>query len=71
MINTPQNPTGKVFTQAEYDLIAKLCQKYDAIAVIDEVYEHIIFDNAKAPHHGQSTGHERSNRYYFKLRQNF
>ncbi|MEM7331839.1 MAG: methionine aminotransferase [Chloroflexota bacterium] len=47
MINTPQNPTGKVFSQAEYDLISKLCQKYDVIAVIDEVYEHIIFDGAK------------------------
>lgn len=46
LINTPQNPTGKVFSQEEYTLIANLCQKYDVIAVIDEVYEHIIFDEA-------------------------
>lgn len=47
MINTPHNPTGKVFSQAEYDLIARLCQKYDVIAVMDEVYEHIVFDDAQ------------------------
>ena len=48
MINTPQNPTGKIFSQAEYELIARLCQKHDVIAVIDEVYEHILFDGV--PH---------------------
>lgn len=47
MINTPHNPTGKMFSQTEYDLIARLCQKYDVIAVVDEVYEHIVFDGTK------------------------
>ncbi len=47
MINTPHNPTGKVFTQAELQLIADLCQKHDVIAVADEVYEHIVFDDCK------------------------
>ncbi|MEK7486972.1 MAG: aminotransferase class I/II-fold pyridoxal phosphate-dependent enzyme [Planctomycetota bacterium] len=42
-VNTPQNPTGKVFTQKELELIAELCLKYDVIAVCDEVYEHILF----------------------------
>ena len=45
LINTPHNPTGKVFSQEELQLIADLCQKHDAIAVTDEVYEHVIFDD--------------------------
>jgi N-succinyldiaminopimelate aminotransferase len=44
IFNTPHNPTGKVFTQAELEMIGRLCQQYDVIAVADEVYEHIIFD---------------------------
>lgn len=44
LINTPHNPTGKVYSEAELQLIADLCQRHDVIAVVDEVYEHIIFD---------------------------
>jgi aspartate/methionine/tyrosine aminotransferase len=44
LINTPHNPTGKVYSEAELRLIADLCQQYDVIAMTDEVYEHIIFD---------------------------
>jgi aspartate/methionine/tyrosine aminotransferase len=44
LINTPHNPTGKVFSRAELEMIAALCQKWNAIAVTDEVYEHIVFD---------------------------
>lgn len=44
LLNTPHNPTGKVFSQEELALIARLCQQYDVIAVVDEVYEHIVFD---------------------------
>ncbi|MCP5099943.1 MAG: aminotransferase class I/II-fold pyridoxal phosphate-dependent enzyme [Chloroflexi bacterium] len=44
MINTPHNPTGKVFTEAELQMIAELCQQHDVIAVTDEVYEHIVFN---------------------------
>jgi N-succinyldiaminopimelate aminotransferase len=47
VINTPHNPTGKVYTQAELQLIAELCRRHDVIAVVDEVYEHIIFDGLK------------------------
>jgi len=47
MINTPHNPTGKIFSRVELQLIADLCQKYDVIAVVDGVYEHIIFDDAE------------------------
>ncbi|MBC8016311.1 MAG: aminotransferase class I/II-fold pyridoxal phosphate-dependent enzyme [Sporomusaceae bacterium] len=47
IINTPNNPTGKVFNRQELDLIASLCIKYDVLAITDEIYEHIIYDDAK------------------------
>ncbi len=43
IVNTPHNPTGKVFSRAELELIATLCQRYDAICVTDEIYEHIHY----------------------------
>src|SRR5262249_3093609 len=45
IINTPNNPTGKVFTREELELIAGLCQKWNVIAITDEIYEHILFNN--------------------------
>lgn len=47
IINTPNNPTGKVFSRAELQQIAALCQKWDALAVTDEIYEHILYDDAE------------------------
>ena len=47
IINTPNNPTGKVFTRAELEEIAALCRKWGAIAVTDEIYEHILYDDAR------------------------
>ena len=44
VINTPNNPTGKVFSRAELEFLAGLCRKWDAIAVTDEVYEHIVYE---------------------------
>jgi aspartate/methionine/tyrosine aminotransferase len=44
VINTPNNPTGKVFSRDELQLIADLCQKWDVIAIADEIYEHILYD---------------------------
>ncbi len=44
VVNTPNNPTGKVFTREELGLIAGLCRKWDALAVTDEVYEHIVYE---------------------------
>jgi aspartate/methionine/tyrosine aminotransferase len=44
VVNTPHNPTGKVFTRDELMLIASLCQEFDALAVTDEIYEHIVYD---------------------------
>jgi len=47
IINTPNNPTGKVFTKEELESIAKLCLKWDVLAITDEIYEHIIYDGHK------------------------
>jgi aminotransferase len=44
ILNTPNNPTGKVFTREELQTIAALCRKWDVIAISDEIYEHIIYD---------------------------
>ena len=44
IVNTPHNPTGKVFTRDELELIARLCRRHDAIAITDEVYERLVFD---------------------------
>ncbi len=45
IINTPNNPTGKVFTRADLEAIAALCRRWDVIAIADEIYEHIIYDD--------------------------
>lgn len=47
IINTPNNPTGKVFNEKELKFIANLCLQHDVIAVTDEIYEHILFDNTR------------------------
>ncbi len=46
VINTPNNPTGKVFTREELALISELCQRHDVIVFTDEIYEHITYDGA-------------------------
>jgi L-glutamine---4-(methylsulfanyl)-2-oxobutanoate aminotransferase len=45
ILNTPNNPTGKVFTREELQVVAALCRKWDVIAISDEIYEHIIYDD--------------------------
>jgi len=47
IVNTPNNPTGKVFSCEELEFIRDLCVRWNAFAVTDEIYEHIIFDGAK------------------------
>ncbi len=49
LLNSPHNPTGKVFGPDELDAIARLCVERDLIAVTDEVYEHIVFDGRHHP----------------------
>ncbi|MFE0027323.1 pyridoxal phosphate-dependent aminotransferase [Amycolatopsis sp. NPDC059021] len=47
LINSPHNPTGTVFTRAELAALAALCVEHDLIAITDEVYEHLVFDDAE------------------------
>jgi aminotransferase len=47
IINTPNNPSGKVFTTEELKVVADLCADYDALAITDEIYEHIIYDGRR------------------------
>jgi len=47
IVNTPNNPTGKVFTRAELELIRDLCVEFDVLAITDEIYEHILFDGTE------------------------
>jgi aminotransferase len=44
VINTPNNPTGKVFSRDELEAVANLCQRWDVLAITDEIYEHILYD---------------------------
>jgi aspartate/methionine/tyrosine aminotransferase len=46
ILNSPNNPTGKVFTRDELEYIAGLCQEFDTLAITDEIYEHILYDGA-------------------------
>ena len=47
ILNTPHNPSGHVASQSELELVAGLCQKHDAIAIADDVYETVVFDGGK------------------------
>ena len=47
IVNTPNNPTGKVFTRSELELIRDLCVEFNVLAVTDEIYEHILYDGTK------------------------
>ncbi len=46
LLNTPHNPTGKVFRRAELELIADLCRQHDVLVLTDEVYDQLVFDGA-------------------------
>jgi N-succinyldiaminopimelate aminotransferase len=50
LVNTPHNPTGKVFDAAELALIAECCVRHNVLAIVDEVYERLVFDPAHRPH---------------------
>lgn len=47
IVNTPNNPTGKVFSRPELELIRDLCLEFNVLAITDEIYEHILYDGAK------------------------
>jgi aminotransferase len=44
IFNSPNNPTGKIFSRAELQIIADLCIEHDLLAITDEIYEHILYD---------------------------
>jgi aminotransferase len=45
LVNTPHNPTGRVFTRAELEAVAALCREFDAVCITDEIYDQIIYDD--------------------------
>jgi len=47
VFNSPNNPTGKVFSRQELEIIAALCQEHDVVAITDEIYEHIVYDGRR------------------------
>jgi aminotransferase len=47
ILNTPNNPTGKVFTRAELESIRDLCVEFDTLAITDEIYQHILYDGSE------------------------
>ena len=47
IVNTPNNPTGKVFTRVELELIRDLCVEFNVLAITDEIYEHILYDGTQ------------------------
>jgi aspartate/methionine/tyrosine aminotransferase len=47
VFNSPNNPTGKVFSLRELELIAELCQRHNVIAITDEIYEHMVYDGLR------------------------
>jgi N-succinyldiaminopimelate aminotransferase len=49
LLNSPHNPTGKVFTLAELNAVAEVAEEHDLLVVTDEVYEHLVFDGAHVP----------------------
>ncbi len=49
LLNSPHNPTGKVFGRAELEAVAEVCRDHDLLAITDEVYEHLVFDGEHVP----------------------
>ncbi len=69
-MNTPHNPTGKVFSGDELEMIADACRRHDLIAVTDEVYEHLVYES---PHVSLATlpGMARANDHDIVSRETF
>lgn len=58
LMNTPHNPTGRVFSRAELEQVARLCQEFGVIAVTDEIYEHILYEGREHVSIGSLPGME-------------
>ena len=70
LLNSPHNPTGKVFSRSELEVIARICIENDVIAVTDEVYEHLVFDDRRTHTAGYVARHGRANHHDFVCRKN-
>ena len=64
IINTPNNPTGKVFTREELELIRDLCVEFNVLAITDEIYEHIFYDWHRAHLDGHARRDARAHSYH-------
>jgi len=60
LLNTPHNPTGKVFSVGELSVLAALCREHDAVCVSDEVYEHLVYEGRHVPMAAIEGMHERT-----------
>ena len=49
VVNTPNNPSGRVFTRDELGAVARICDEHDLLAITDEIYEHIVYDGEHIP----------------------
>ncbi len=49
VVNSPHNPTGKVFTRAELELVAGLCREHDLLAFTDDIYQHLVYEGEHIP----------------------
>jgi len=58
VVNTPSNPSGKVYTREELEGVARLCQKWGAVAITDEIYEYILYDGHRHVSLGSLPGME-------------
>ena len=47
ILNSPNNPTGRVFSVSELNMLARLCEEFDCLLITDEIYEHIVFDGER------------------------
>ena len=67
IVNTPNNPTGKVFTRSELELIRDLCVEFNVLAITDEIYEHILYDGTRHISMAALEGHARAHHHHQRL----
>ena len=67
ILNTPNNPTGKVFTRGELELIRDLCVEFNVLAITDEIYEHILYDGTQHISMASLEGMQRADGHHQRL----
>ena len=71
MINTPANPSGKVFSREELERLAAFAAKHDLFVFTDEIYEHFVYDGHKTYTAGDLAGDERAHHHHFRVSKTF